>query len=57
MVEQIIYYFDSIPTIGFCPKCEVTAIYMDGLVCPKCRNRELSIFIWDGESKHPVEQT
>ena len=52
--EQIVYYFDG-PTIGFCPDCERTAIYRDGLVCPKCRTRELSIFVWDKESKHPEE--
>ena len=51
--KQIVYYFVDAPTIGYCPKCEETAIYMDGLVCPKCRTRELSIFVWDGKSARP----
>ena len=49
---QIVWFFDE-PTIGYCPSCEVAAIYKDGLVCPKCRTRELSLFVWDKESKHP----
>lgn len=49
---QIVWFFDR-PTIGYCPKCEKVAIYKDGLKCPKCKTTELSIFEWDGESKHP----
>lgn len=52
--KQIVYFFDETPTIGFCPKCEETAVYgAEGLACPKCRTRELSIFVWDGKSAHP----
>lgn len=55
MDRQIVYFFDEIPTIGFCSKCEETAVYGAevGLACPKCRTRELSIFVWDGKSTHP----
>lgn len=51
-----IYYFDK-PIIAYCPECEVTAIYHNGLVCPNCQNRdELSIFEWDENSKYPVKE-
>ncbi|MCK4697472.1 MAG: hypothetical protein KAT53_04095 [Dehalococcoidia bacterium] len=52
--EQIVWFFDE-PTIGFCPECERTAIYIEGegFVCPICRTRELSLFLWDKESPHP----
>lgn len=53
MAKQIVYYFDQIPTIGFCKECDEVAIYHDGLICPKCRTKELSIFVWDKESPHP----
>jgi len=53
MAKQIVWYFDQIPTIGFCKECDEVAIYHDGLICPKCRTKELSIFVWDKESPHP----
>ena len=54
MGSQIVWFFDK-PTIGYCPRCEVVAIYRDGLVCPKCGTHEVSLFEWDGDSKHPEE--
>jgi len=49
-----VYYFDE-PTIGYCPECYEAAIYTDKLRCPKDAKHELSIFTWDGNSKHPEE--
>ncbi len=51
--KQIVWYFDQQPTIGFCKECDEVAIYHDGLICPKCRTKDLSIFVWDKESPHP----
>lgn len=55
MTGQIVYFFDGKPTIGYCPRCEVTAIYMEekGLICPVCESRNLSHFLWDKVSNHP----
>lgn len=52
MVE--IYFFEK-PTIGYCRKCEVTAIYKGKLICPVCKTTKLSIFEWDGNSLYPEE--
>ena len=40
-----IYYFEK-PTIGICEKCDCFAIYLEGegLICPKCKTKELLIF-------------
>lgn len=56
-MAQIVWFFEK-PTIGYCPKCETTAIYMmgEGPVCPKCGTTKLSIFEWDGESRHPEDE-
>ena len=53
---QIVLYFDE-PTIGYCPDCDVLAVYRNdkGLVCPKCHTTEISVFTWDGNSRHPEE--
>jgi len=47
-----VYFFEK-PTIGYCPECDIIATYRDGLICPKCRTKELSLFTWDEDSKYP----
>ena len=49
-----VWFFDQ-PTIGFCPEHNCAAEYSahEGLRCPVCRTTELSIFVWDKESKYP----
>ena len=50
---QRVYHFDT-PMIGYCPDCDELAIYHNNVLrCPKCRSTDLSIFIWDGQSKYP----
>jgi Zn finger protein HypA/HybF involved in hydrogenase expression len=49
-----VYFFDK-PTIGYCPECDEIAIYIEskGLICPKCKSKDLSLFVWDENSKYP----
>jgi len=55
MTAVAVYYFEE-PTIGYCRKCEVTAVYMDGLQCPKCGSKDITLFVWDGSSTHPEQE-
>ncbi len=45
MATEHIWYFDK-PTIAICKKCDEFAIYLEGegLVCPKCKNKNLLVF-------------
>jgi len=56
-ISDHIYYFDK-PTIGYCPNCDELAIYIEnkGLICPKCKTRDLSIFEWDESSRNPEDR-
>ena len=48
-------YYEDKPYIGYCHKCAVLADYHDseGLCCPVCGNREISIFEYNGEGPYP----
>lgn len=48
-----IYFFEE-PTIGYCPDCEKEAVYSigKGLYCPNCKTQDLSIFIYDKNTKY-----
>ena len=49
-----ILFFDDDPTIGYCQNCKAAAVYVStGLTCPMCKDTDLSIFVWDKESKYP----
>jgi len=52
--KQIVYFFDN-PTIGYCKKCNETAIYRTEkrLVCPKCKTAKISVFVYDGTGPYP----
>jgi len=51
-----VYFFDK-PVIGYCPECDEIAVYHPekGLICPRCGTTNLSIFVWDGESRYPED--
>ena len=55
--EVAVYYFEK-PTIGYCPDCGVSAVYLggNGLVCPKNTKHKLSLFVHDEESRHPEDE-
>lgn len=50
-----IYSFSGVPTIGYCLDCKVLAVYdnVNGLYCPKCETKDISIFEHDGKSRCP----
>jgi len=51
---QKVWFFEK-PTIGYCPECDEIATWDDerGLHCPSCGTKDLSIFVWNGESRPP----
>jgi len=51
-----VYFFDK-PVIGYCPECDEIAVYHPekGLIRPRCGTTNLSIFVWDGESRYPED--
>ena len=59
-MSQTVYYFPEGPTIAYCRKCDrvITDWYAThGLVCSICLSGadDLSLFVWDRESKYPEE--
>ena len=56
-ISDHIYYFDK-PVIGYCPVCDVLAVYSSerGLHCPKCKSSDISVFEWNESSRHPEDE-
>jgi hypothetical protein len=58
MVDKIFHYVDGRHVIGFCPQCQIVAVYSHhphkhGWYCPHCMTQKLSMFEWDREEPHP----